>query len=96
MMTEKEIRDFSKHYEEVKYKSGRHRTILFALRCYPNVSHGKFYDYKIKPVDNHFEMYKREIEGDPWIFHCYFAIVDGMLYTNRVGNCAPERRDING
>ena len=60
------------------------------MEVYPKIWIAKHYDYKAKKVENHFEIYRREMEGEPWILYGRCVIVDGILFANWVGMYAKD------
>lgn len=62
------------------------RKVLYNVAAkYPNIHYGKYYDYKAKKVGNYYQVYRRELEGEPWEEYGKIVIVDGIMFTNFVG-----------
>lgn len=55
------------------------------MDVYPKIFRAKHYDYKAIKVDNHFEVYKRTVESEPWELYSRCVVVDGILFTNWTG-----------
>ena len=62
------------------------RRVLYNVALkYPEIHYGKYHDYKANRVGNHYQVYRRALEGEPWEEYCKLVIVDGIMFTNFVG-----------
>lgn len=55
------------------------------IAAYPGLFYGKYFEYKAKKVNNHYEIYRREIEGDPWELYARCVVVDDIVFGNYAG-----------
>ena len=74
--------DFIPINKQPKHMSNQSKTIFYAYKNMPDIYYGKKYEYIVKPVDNHFECYSREVEGEPWRLFSRFTIVDDIFFAN--------------
>ncbi len=74
----------------------KRENIVKVMECYPEPFYAKWYDYKAKKVDNHFEIYRRKFEGEPWYLYSRCVVVDGILFCCWQGLMEPEGEYYNG
>lgn len=76
------IEGFDIHSKTVEPK----RRVLYNVAAkYPEIHYGRYHDYKAKKVGHYYQVYRRELEGEPWEEYCKLVIVDGIMFTNFVG-----------
>lgn len=73
----------------------KRENIVKVMEHYPEIWYAKQYDYKAKKVDNHFEIYRRALEGEPWYLYSRCVVVDGILFCCWVGLMEPEGKAWN-
>lgn len=75
-----------KNFNQLETSIEPKRKVLYNIALkYPEIHYGRYHDYKANRVGDHYQVYRRNLEGEPWEEYCKLVIVDGIMFTNFVG-----------